>query len=259
MRGIWLYGVTPPLPRMPATEGVAGEPVYPVESSGLTAIVGSVPLAEFAEEALRRKLDDMASLEAIVRAHHGVVDALARLSVVLPARLGTLYRDDEAVSAMLAQRAPALSTALRRVTGRAELGVKAYARPRDPGAAENAAGNAEGNPAGGEDTPGMAYLRRRRAQLTAAEEAQRKALADADCVHAALSRAAVAARRHRPQDPRLAGKRERMVLNGAYLVDRRDLTRFADTVGHLTGRYRDLELELTGPWPPYSFTVEEAG
>jgi hypothetical protein len=247
--GIWLYAVAPATARrrLPAAVGVAGEPVYQIEAAGLTAVVGSVPLAGFGAEALRGKLNEMSSLEAVVRAHHAVVEALAQVTVVLPARLGTLYRDAGAVSGMLGRRAAALTAGLDRVTGRAELGVKGYATPGETAAQP------------GTGPPGTAYLLRRRAQLTAAEDAWRTALADADKVHAGLSRAAVAARRHRPQDPRLAGKRDRMVLNGAYLVDKREVARFAATVRDLSDRYRGLELELTGPWPPYSFAVGEAG
>jgi hypothetical protein len=50
-----------------------------------------------------------------------------------------------------------------------------------------------------------------------------------------------------------------MVFNGAYLVTDRD--RFS---GELASAARALEdagvqLELTGPWPPYNFVPEELG
>jgi len=42
-----------------------------------------------------------------------------------------------------------------------------------------------------------------------------------------------------------------MVLNGAYLVPRE--APFASLVAEQEGRSAALELELTGPWPPYNF------
>jgi hypothetical protein len=44
-----------------------------------------------------------------------------------------------------------------------------------------------------------------------------------------------------------------MVLNGAYLVPEGRAGEFADQVRALTERHPAVRLELTGPWPPYSF------
>ncbi|HET6258099.1 MAG TPA: GvpL/GvpF family gas vesicle protein, partial [Pseudonocardia sp.] len=66
----------------------------------------------------------------------------------------------------------------------------------------------------------------------------------------------VASRRYQPQDPRLSGRREEMVLNVAYLVDEAG----ADALRRLVEQHdgQSLRLELTGPWAPYSFaTLEE--
>jgi hypothetical protein len=48
-----------------------------------------------------------------------------------------------------------------------------------------------------------------------------------------------------------------MVLNGAYLVDVTRADEFADAVDSSAAVQPALRLELTGPWPPYSFTAGE--
>jgi hypothetical protein len=48
-----------------------------------------------------------------------------------------------------------------------------------------------------------------------------------------------------------------MVLNDAYLVDLDDAEAFARTVQRLADAHAELSIELTGPWPPYSFAVIE--
>jgi len=83
--------------------------------------------------------------------------------------------------------------------------------------------------------------------------ARATALAAAEAIHADLSGHAVAARRHRPQDPQLRGESRWMVLNGAYLVDDDIAEAFAVAVAACADRYRDVTIESTGPWPPYSF------
>jgi hypothetical protein len=44
-----------------------------------------------------------------------------------------------------------------------------------------------------------------------------------------------------------------MILNGAYLVPRAEATAFARLVEEQQRRHAGLELEVTGPWPPYNF------
>jgi hypothetical protein len=246
--GVWLHAVLAgPAPDAMGLAGIAGTPVRAVPGCGLVAAVSDAPLAEFGEDALRRNLADLSWLARVARAHHAVVDALSRAAAVVPARLATVYRDDARVAEVLAERHDELVGALARLTGRDEWGVKGYAVP---GATPR---QDDPRDAGG---TGTAYLRRRRAELHSREEGQRVTTDAAAAVHTALTRYAVAARRHPPQDRRLSGAAEPMVLNGAYLLDRDGESGFAGLIGTLTDRYPQIRLELTGPWPPYSFVAD---
>ncbi|MEU8193006.1 GvpL/GvpF family gas vesicle protein [Microbispora amethystogenes] len=114
---------------------------------------------------------------------------------------------------------------------------------------------ASAEPQGG--GPGAAYLRRRKESLRGREDLWRAAAERAEELHAALERLAVASRCHRPQDPRLSGRSESMLLNGAYLVDPAHEEEFAAVVA--AHRDRFLDVEITGPWAPYSFTMIDLG
>ncbi|MEV0733733.1 GvpL/GvpF family gas vesicle protein [Polymorphospora sp. NPDC050346] len=247
--GVWLHGVVGAVApdTLAGLTGIAGTLLRPVAGHGLVGVVSDAPLAEYGEEALRRNLEDLAWLERAARAHHAVVDALSRAGAVVPARLATVYRDDDRVARSLAERHDELAGTLARLTGRQEWGVKGYAVPGATPRTEE--------PTGGGGA-GAAYLRRRRAQLTAREEGQRIAADAAATVHGTLAGYAVAARRHAPQDRRLSGAPAPMVLNGAYLIDRDGLAAFSGLVGALADRHPEIRLELTGPWPPYSFVAE---
>ncbi|RLP91864.1 gas vesicle protein GvpFL [Micromonospora sp. BL4] len=247
--GAWLHGVVRDADpaALAVIAGMDGAPVRAVSAAGLVAVVSTAPLDEYGEQPLRRNLEDLAWLERAARAHHGVVEALARRGPVVPARLATVHTDDERVAGSLAARRAELVATLDRLTGRGEWGVKGYLGPGV------ATASAEPVGAGG---VGTAYLRRRRAQLTAREEGQQAATAAADAVHAALCELAVAGRRHAPQDRRLSGASTPMVLNGAYLVDLVALSGFTDLVDALGARHPEIRLELTGPWPAYSFVAE---
>ncbi|WP_432839653.1 GvpL/GvpF family gas vesicle protein [Dactylosporangium sp. CA-092794] len=253
--GVWLHAVARDLDpgALAGLSGVGGGPLRAVEAAGLAAVVSSVGLDEFGAEPMRRNLENLAWLEAVARAHHGVVDAVGRHGPVVPARLGTVYLDDARVRAALAERHDDFVTVLERVAGRTEWGVKAFTADR-PEPAEPAPAPAAGERSG----PGAAYLRRRRDELSAGERRQRAAAESAEEVHGALAGCAAAARRHPPQDRSLSGEPGQMVLNGAYLVDAGRAERFRDTVSALAARFSAVRLQLTGPWPPYSFaTLDE--
>jgi hypothetical protein len=252
--GVWIYAVTGPVSAasLDQLSGVGGGPVRAIAAGELTAVVADVGLAEFGEQALRRNLEDLAWLETTARAHHRVIDALARLGPLVPIRLATVYSSDAGVTTMLAARDADFRAALAGIRGRTEWGVKAYAgRP----GAQDAPADSEA-PASRETGAGAAYLQRRRGQLTAQKNARRQMLADAEAIHAELSGHAVGTRLHPPQAPQLTGTKALMILNAAYLVDDERGEEFASVVAALAERYTSAELELTGPWPPYSFAAD---
>ncbi|GII87477.1 gas vesicle protein [Sphaerisporangium siamense] len=232
----------------PGLAGVAGAPVRTVTHGGLVAYVSTVPLEEFGEEPLRRSLEDLEWVGETARAHHQVVEAVGAGAATAPVRLVTVYGGDDQVRDMLERRHDDFAAVLARVAGRREWGVKVYARPAAPAAEESV-------PAGTETRPGTAYLRRRKASLRGRDEAWRQAAERAEHIHESLTHIAVAGARHRPQDPQLSGRDDWMLLNGAYLVDDARREEFAAAVDGL--REPGIEVELTGPWAPYSFTALE--
>jgi hypothetical protein len=250
--GVWLYAITRDLPggALSGARGVGGEPVRTVEAAGMVAVVGSVRLDDFGEAALRRNLEDLDWLARTARAHDTVVDVVAHAGPVMPSRLATVYLADARVRELLQDRGRDLEAALDRLTGRTEWGVKAYA---DPEARTGPVAEQSTTQAG----QGTAYLLRRRAERSAKESARQQAAADADAVHSSLSGLSVGARRHPPQDAQLAGTKDWMVLNGTYLVEHTRGEEFATAVSTLDRERAGLRLELTGPWPPYSFAACE--
>lgn len=251
--GRWVYAIAEhvAVPDTPLAQirGVGGREVRTIEAAGLTAVAEDVGLAEFGEESLRRNLEDLEWLEATARAHHRVIDAVALQGPLVPMRLATVYSRDAQIAAMLNERGADFRAALGRISGRQEWGVKAYTN-RQPEAGDDSAVAVPSRPGGG---AGTAYLRRRRDQLAAQKDARRETLASAELIHAELCRYAAETRLHPPQAPQLTGSKEPMILNAAYLLDSARHEDFAAAVTTLAGRHPGLRLELTGPWPPYSF------
>ena len=249
--GVWTYAVVESegaIPRISGLHGVSGEPVRAVANAGLTAAVGTVGLDEFGEEGLRRNLEDLDWLAATARAHDAVIAAIARFGPVVPMRMATVYLDDHRVSRLLEARHDDFVIALRHVTARAELGVKAYADPE-----VLAGGQESAEQAAGEKMSGTAYLMRRRKALAANDDAFRIAAEYAERIHSRLLGHAVDGKRKPAADRSLSNRKDWTVLNGTYLVDTAEIDAFTALVAAVDRDTPGIELEITGPWPPYSF------
>jgi hypothetical protein len=290
--GVWAYAITEDS-QLSAPDGkvdlswlmgVGEAKVRTTTGSGLTALVSDVSLAEFGEAALRENLENLDWLDEVAREHHYVIDAAGRLFPLLPVRLATVYSGDAALRAALAEHNAHLLDSLHRVGGRVEWGVKAYAAQEaaagtepgtgqeagkaepdktEPGPAadlagadtgkDSASGSGADKDAGPGSGAGLAYLKRRRAQLSAAKESKTAAVNIAQAVHADLTAKANDTRLHPPQSPQLSGIRQPMLLNAAYLLDAADSVSFTAAVAGQATSHPELRIELTGPWPPYSF------
>lgn len=238
----YLYALTRSDALVPDEVGIDGRPLRILCLGAVGAVVSDVPAAEFAEGALRAHLEDLGWLEEVARRHDAVVQACHRTGVAMPMRLATIYVDDRSAEQRLAEIGDEAEQTLARLDGCDEWGVKLF----DSAPAERAAPVAA-------SSSGADYLRRRQAEMMRSGEAAAAASADADKLYAALAEHAVAGVRHRPQDPRLAGRPEPMLLNAAFLVRRVDTHAFRAAAAELAGRRREGSVVLTGPWAPYSF------
>lgn len=232
--GWYVFGIVP-------SDAAPAAGTTHVERGPLAAVTAEVSLAEFGEDVLPERLNDRTWLEEKVRVHEAVLQSFVGVTPVVPLRFGAIYRDVDEVRRLLAERGSRFEEALERVSGRSELGVKAWFDPRH--VKRTAAGS------------GREYLQRRRDELSSA----RAAAAAAAAAHARLAAAAEAAVVNRPQPRELTGRDEQMLLNGAYLVPDGD-ERLAGEVAQLAEEHRDagITFELTGPWPPYNFAEDDS-
>lgn len=232
--------------------GPDGSAVRTVCAAGLGALVCGVPAGLYDEEGLKAQLEDLERLEALARAHHGVVAAAGEHTTVLPMRLATVYLDDAGAEAMLTERAEEFDALLGRLEGHVEWGIKVYA---DPGQAA-AASRLPAAPSAG--SPGRAYLQRRRQQRSTHRDTHRAAGAVAERVADLAAGFATDRVAHRPQQGELASGPGENVVNDAYLVPAGRGEEFRAAIGAVAEDVPGVHVELTGPWAPYSFATPSA-
>jgi hypothetical protein len=236
-----------------AITGVSGAPVHlvPDAASALAAVASPVPEDDFHEAALRRHLEDLGWLEALARAHHGVIETLAARTTVLPLRLATVYLDDERVRATLHDRQELFLDRLERLDGHVELGVKLYV---DTDVASDIPPPAATSPQPAL-SPGRSYLRRRRAEQDTRNDTYRAAEQAAARIETTARTHAVERARHRIQEGELATGPGTNISNDAYLVPAGHADAFRTEAAHSTDGLTGVRVDITGPWAPYSFAT----
>ena len=254
--GWYLYGV------VAADAAVDGDgQVVLVEEGPVAGVASRVPLEEFDPSVLPERLGDAAWLEEKVRTHEQMLEDVLETASVVPCRFCTVYRTEEELRRFLSERKADLEDALSHVAGRVELGVKAFV-DRERFTAGGAGGNEtirEFAEHASRVEGGRAYLELRRLEQLVTEELMRFKDEVAGQLHERLLGAAEDGIQLNLQRPEVTGRDDEMVFNGAYLVA--DPQRFGGVLAELADEHREsgVELELTGPWPPYNFVPPELG
>ena len=259
--GVYVYGVVDctELADLPASGVGENYPVTLHAYRDLAAVVSAAPLDQFGEEALKANLADMAWLEARVRAHQAVLDAVLPQAALVPMKFATIYFSPDGVEELLATRYDEFITQLAHLRGRREWGLKLYCdEARLVDCIAEVSPEVQRLRAEVESKPqGAAYLLARKLQETSAQEVERISLEVADDTHTRLAELSVAARLNPLQGPEITGRAERMLLNGAYLVDDAALDAFRAALAECAAQHgeRGFQLELSGPWPAYNFVT----
>lgn len=218
--------------------GGSGDLVHTVNHRGLAAVVSDAREEEY--ESTRRNL----------MAHMAVLEAVMAAFTCLPMRFNSIASDEAAVrTTLLAARHDDLRTMLAEMEGRTEVGLKVFwyqdAVFREIAAEDGVIRRLRDDLAGRSPEEGH----RERIRLGELVEAAlvRKRQSEAERI---LSRLRPLAHRMRLGD--LMG--ERMVLNGAFLVDRRREGEFEDVISALDQQLgARLLFKYVVAVPPYSF------
>jgi len=250
-KGAYLYGVvvagdlgSEALADQPSVDG--GHAVRVVSYGRVAAILSDVSLDEFDEATLPARLNDIEWLERSARAHEGVLERALDAGGVVPFRLCTVYRSEEALGQFVVEREAELLRVLDRVAGRVELGVKGLVARDEPEADTDT-----------QSGTGLAYMQERQRRQADARQRAQLIRTCADLANARFKESAIAAAMMavRPPDD---NAEEAMFLNAAYLV-RADDDAVVHEAAALTADYagQGIRFEVTGPWPAFNFVPPE--
>jgi len=261
--GLYAYGLVGKAPQHLDFLGMdKRHAVYPLEERGICVLISKIDINKFQDQVsdLCSELTSTGELarsraEEILQLHEGVVDLLMKDTAVVPFKFGTVFKDEQAVSQMLRDNEETFKKLLTRFAGKAEWGLKVYSDRQkftesvmqtEP-AFQNM-GQQEGRL-----SRGTAYLFGRKREEELKEHVRVQLTSISEHLFQELGKDAYSARLNETLPRKLTGKE--MILNAAYLIEGEKAAHFCQQGGKFKEEYASmgLDLEVSGPWPPYSF------
>ena len=229
--------------------GIGGGTVEVIVESDLLGVTSVVPAAEYEEQPLNDRLQDLDWLAPRAAAHQEVNGKLLDLAdAVIPLAFGAIYRGTEGVRELLRGRAGDFADRLGSVEGRAEW-IVSIEREGFPAASGDAirALDAEISAA----APGRAFLLGKRREEVLREERRMRDAAVAEEAWAAIE--SMAERVYR--EPLIDDPTAAAVARFSVLAHRDREVELGDVVRRLgaTGVSSGYRVRLSGPWPAYRF------
>jgi hypothetical protein len=220
-----------------------------VGESGQVRLVAHADLAMAVSDVARdvfelpeEELSENGKVAELAMTHDAVVRAIFDQAPALPLRLATVVADDESAVRVLEQFHDEAVLRLDRLKGHREWGVRLCREQ----ATQTPSPTPDGS--GGARPTGTAYLQRRREALRAGEEARQRECALTEDVFTTLGSFA-------SEMGRQPGAGGDVILNAAYLVETAAEEAFLAAASSQVDTLvpHGIRVDVTGPWPPYSF------
>jgi len=242
-----------------ACEGVEpGTRAVVVPAGAFDALVSETPASVFEGPEAEARTRDLAWLTPRAQRHERALREARRRAPVLPVGFGSVFSGAEALAAALAEEADAIAAFFEETGEAEEWSIKVWAdRRRAIARAQERLDREASGALGGE---GVAYLLSRRRAEEAARLVEDRAIELCDGMIEGLDDVALDAVERRAIDPDPEGDRW-LLAHVALLVHPDDAAAFDGRLDALAEPFEreGMTLELTGPWPPYSFCPRLGG
>jgi Gas vesicle synthesis protein GvpL/GvpF len=217
--------------------GGAGEAVYGVNYQDIAAVVSKTAVAIF----------DPTRENAL--AHEHVIETVMKNYTIIPMSFGTVFRTDDDIRQVLKSIYVSLKDVLKQMAGKLEFGVKVN-WDRDQIIDELQQHDEELRKFHQEivrkQLQSTYFARMQLGRMIDKALAERATLYVRE-IYEALRSCCVASRDNQPIG-------DKMIMNAAFLVERKREAEFDAVVNKLAKKYgKRLKFKYTGPWPPYNF------
>jgi hypothetical protein len=253
---VYLYCVTNRLPKLKEATGLADE-LHFVSQDGLYAVVSNVSEDEFSEENLKKNLADLEWIKIKAKTHEKIIEGVMKNSCVVPFKFGVLFKSEDNLRSVLKQNYQILKEYLDNLKDKEEWGVKVYCDMERLKAniinQENEILKIEEEI--NSSSSGKAYLLKKKKEELVKDTVEKRINEYGREIFKILNGLSLDTRVNKLLPEEVTERKEEMILNAAFLVEKNKVTEFVGEVNKLKVKYSDkcINLDCTGPWPPYNF------
>lgn len=238
---LYLYGISPatgPKPPKISSPGIDGHhPVLALACGDFVCWISGVESGRFTKE-MNQNMDNLEWLALHGVRHQQVVAEVAASITVVPARFGTVFSSEQALTKNLQGRKSALNNVFTRIADSDEWGVKVFGEERPA---------AKVSP---DIRTGKEYLLAKAAQTKKRQPRDDASLRE---LEAALNKIASDSA---PMG-KISGAQSDLMWQATFLVPRGRRKEWDRTLGQFVRRWSgSRRIEINGPWPPYSFVAD---
>jgi len=262
--GLYAYGLVGKNPESLDIVGIDKKShVYPVDGGDSCVMVSEIDISTFQHQVKKLASDLIGSVnsaqsgtEDLLQAHEDVVDTLMQSTTVVPFQFGTILKDELAALKMLQDYEEKFKNLLSKFVGKAEWGMKVYTDQQEFIKYIAQSGPEQKQLAREGSSRGVAYLLGRKMEAELKDNALTRLAEVSETIFHELAKMAYEAKLNKTLPQKLTGTKKEMILNTVYLVEKGNFATFCQQGKHLMEQYSvmGLDLEISGPWPPYSFT-----
>jgi hypothetical protein len=219
----------------------------------LAAVLSRVAADEYCGPAAEANLQDLAWISPRVCWHQAVVEQVLPFGPTLPARFATLFSSLPSLTGFLQEHRQIIGHFLDRVTDQEEWSVKGRLDLARSSQLHDGVQTVQADQR--TLSPGLAYLQARRLKIQAKQELNQRLAEGCDSVERELTSLASEVRRLRVLASETAAPAFETIANWAFLLPKIAVPEFRSRIERANAEQSPfgLSIELSGPWPPYSF------
>jgi len=253
---IYLYCVTKTKPRRKSFEGIDIR-IYPVYFQGTYATVSRVSPDEFSQDNFKKNLQNMEWVGGKVRQHEQIIEHIMQDTAVIPFKFGTIFQTEANVKKMLKEKNTDFKKIIANLDDKEEWGLKIYC---DLDKLKKVIKEKDAAVRGKEEEivsagRGKAYLLNKKKNALIKDVVNEKVSEYTRDSFERLKRVSLETRINKILPKEVTEKKDNMVLNAVFLVNKRRVKELDSVLKYLMAKYSNegFNFDCTGPWPPYNF------
>jgi hypothetical protein len=212
---------------------------------------------EFSEENLKKNVSDIQWLEINARQHISVINSFMALLTVVPFKFGTIFQSVESLKKFISDYTDSLDQNFRFIEAKEEWSVKVYCNRKhlceeiDELSTEAASLEQQIMAS----SPGKAFILKRKKNDLIECELDRLCKKFGQEFYDTYQNLSEATNLNNLLPKEFTGRDDSMILNATFLIKKDKVPEFKKTTETLQNKnhYSGFFIEMTGPWPPFSF------